>query len=59
MTRQESRSSAGNNQADEQTGISQLSCNYQADELVESRSSAVNYQADEQAGIMQLQVISE
>ena len=59
MTRQESRSSAGNNQADEQTGISQLSCNYQADELVESRSSAVNYQVDEQAGIMQLQVISE
>ena len=39
MSRQESRSSAGNNQTDEQAGIT---------------SSAGKYQADEQAGITQV-----
>ena len=39
MSRQESRSSAGNNQADEQAGIP---------------ITAGNYQADEQAGITQV-----
>ena len=39
MSRQESRSSAGNKQADEQAGIP---------------SSAGKYQADEQAGIKQV-----
>ena len=67
---QESRSSAGNYQADEQVGITQLSWqllsrlagrNHAAQLKIikqmssqESRSSAGNYQADEQAGIKQL-----
>ena len=70
LSRQESRSSAGNCQADEQTGITQLSSqlssrgadrNHAAQLAVikemsrqESCSSAGNNPADEQPGITQL-----
>ena len=51
---EESCCSAGNNQAAEQAGITQHSCNCQADDRQELHSSAGNCQADEQTLITQL-----
>ena len=54
MSRQESRTSAGNNEAHEQTGIeAQLAIIKQMSMQVSS-SSAGDYQAEEQAGVARL-----
>ena len=54
MSRQESRSSAGNNQAAEQAGITWLGWQNQADEQAGITRLSWQNQASEQAGITQL-----
>ena len=54
MSRQVSRGSAGEYQADEQTGVTWLTGEYQADEQAGVAGSAGDYQADEQAGAARL-----
>ena len=54
MSRQVSRGSAAEYQADEQAGVAGSAGHYQADEQQVSRGSTGEYQADENAGVSRL-----